>query len=256
MLDNLRFRAATSYQNPARKGPLAGALLTGLLVLAGCQATKPPPGTEAPAAAQAPALRQAPALPEAPAYDVDYQASEVRVLVYRGGALAKLGHNHVMVAPLHGELRAGTDTAHSGFHLEFRVDELDVDPVTARAEEGEAFATTVSDQARKGTRTNMLGERLLDAEQFPHVEIDSVSLEGPLWNPDVTANVTLHGTTATLTFPAAVVAHDDTLTAIARVPLAVSDFGIEPFSILGGGLQVEDRLDVRVRVVAKRRSGE
>lgn len=213
-----------------------------------------PAATGEPPESRAPVLAQAPALPDAPTYDVDDQASEARVLVYRGGALAKLGHNHVIVAPLHGELRAGADTAHSGFHLELRVDEFDVDPPKARAEEGEAFAATVSDEAREGTRANLLGDRLLNAAHYPRIQIDSVALTGPLWNPDVTANVTLRGTTVAVTFPAAVVTHGDVLTVVARVSLAVSDFGIEPFAILGGGLRVEDGLDIRLRAVARRRA--
>lgn len=229
---------------------LRSPLVAVLMVLGACQGV--PEGARSGPAAVA---SETPALPDAPVYDVDADASEVRVLVYRGGPLARLGHNHVMTAPIHGEIRAGDTARGSGFHLVLRVEELQVDPLEARAEQGEAFSSEVSRQARDGTRHNMLGERLLDADNYPQIVIDSVALSGPRWNPDVTANVRLHDTTATLEFPAAVVAGGDELTVVARLPVTLSAFGIEPFTVLGGGLQVEDRLDVRVRVVARARNG-
>ncbi len=226
-----------------------------LLALSGCQTTAPaaerPPAPH-PAAASAEQAPPLPATAVGPRYQIDPASSEVRILVYRGGPLARLGHNHVIVGPLRGEIRAGATSAESGFRLELVANELQVDPPAARAAEGEAFSADVSDQARQGTRDNMLGERLLDVARYPHIVIASVSLTGPRWNPDVTADVTLHGTTSRVSFPAAVVEHGDALTVVARLALALSAFGIEPFSVLGGGLKVEDRVDVRVRVVAER----
>jgi hypothetical protein len=37
-----------------------------------------------------------------------------------------------------------------------------------------------------------------------------------------------------------------------RVALEHSNFGIDPFSILGGALQVQDRVDVRFMIRARR----
>ena len=72
------------------------------------------------------------------------------------------------------------------------------------------------------------------------------------WAPTVTARVTLRGTTRDLTFPAAVIRAGDGLVVIAGFPIRQTDFGIQPFSALNGGLRVRDALDVRVRVVARR----
>ncbi len=252
--------AATTYQKRPRSErphtiPLLLSLSTLLLLstLSGCQ-TRPAPASRPAEAAGGVggAAQQAPPLPQAPVYRVNPQSSEVRVLVYRGGPLARFGHNHVIVAPLRGEVRAGDTSAGSGFRIELAVDDLRVDPPRARAVEGAAFADPVSDQARQGTRHNMLGDRMLDAADHPQIVVRSVALEGPRWNPDVTANVTVRGTTSTVTFPAAVVRQGDTMTVIAKLALHLSAFGIAPFTILGGGLKVEDRIDLRVRVVAER----
>lgn len=68
----------------------------------------------------------------------------------------------------------------------------------------------------------------------------------------VLARVTLHGTTRSLRFPAAVVQQGDVINVIAGFRIRQTDFGLAPFSILGGGLQVRDAIDIRVRLVARR----
>lgn len=192
------------------------------------------------------------ALPSAPRYVVDPQASDIRVLAYRAGPLARFGHDHVIVGRVQGEIRAGASTAASGFRLEIPIASFEVDPPAARAEEGPGFAEAVSPQARASTRANMLGSALLDAARYPLIRVESLALAGPGWDPSVTARVTLRGATHELRFAAAVVRNGSTLTVIADFPILQSDFGIVPYSILGGGLRVRDALEVRIRIVAHR----
>ena len=192
------------------------------------------------------------ALPDAPRFAVDPQASEIRLLVYRDGPLARFGHNHVFIGRVEGEIRAGDTAAGSAFRLEIPVDSLAVDPPAARAEEGADFSAQVSEQSRQGTRENMLGEEVLDTARHPLIRITSVALAGPRWNPTVTARVTLRGETRDVRFPAAVFQSGDALEVIAGFRVRHSDFGIKPFTVLGGGLTVRDTIDIRVRVVARR----
>ena len=189
---------------------------------------------------------------DAPRYAVDPQASEIRLLVYRDGPLARFGHNHVIVGPVYGEIRGGESAAARSFRLEIAVQSLIVEPQAARAEEGEEFAAQVSDAARRGTRDNMLGPDVLDAERHPLIRIESVSLVGPPWGPTVTARVVLRGAARDLRFPASVVRQGDALVVIAGFAISQTAFGIKPYSALNGGLRVRDALDVRVRVVARR----
>ena len=209
-----------------------------------------PPVTETRPVAPSPAPVIVPSA--APRYAVDPQASEIRLLIYRDGPLARFGHNHVIVGRVQGEIRAGATAAGSGFRLEIPAQSLAVDPPAARAEEGEEFVAQVSESARRGTRENMLGAEVLDAAVHPLIRIESVALTGPPWAPTVTARVTLRGTTRDLSFPAAVVRQGDGLVVIASFPIRQSDFGIQPFSALNGGLRVRDALDARLRVVARR----
>jgi polyisoprenoid-binding protein YceI len=225
----------------------AACIVIPLLFAAGCQV---PPATETRPVAPSPAPVTVPSA--APRYAVDPQASEIRLLVYRDGPLARFGHNHVIVGRVQGEIRAGETAAGSGFRLEIPAQSLSVDPPAARAEEGEAFAAQVSDAARRGTRENMLGTDVLDVARYPLIRIESVALAGPAWGPAVTARVALRGAVRDLSFPAAVVRQGDGLVVIASFPIRQSDFGIEPFSALNGGLRVRDALDARLRVVARR----
>jgi polyisoprenoid-binding protein YceI len=228
---------------------LSSGLLFALLLLAACRAM-PPSADTAVVAKSAPAGRAT--AETAPRFRVDPDASEIRLSVYRAGPLARFGHNHVIVGRMRGEIRAGDHSENSGFRLEIPVASFAIDPPAARVEEGPDFAEPVSGEARRATRENMLGQDVLDAAHQPRIAIDSVALVGPRWNPTVTARATLRGATRELQFPAAVIQQGNALTVVAAFRIRQSDFGLTPFATLGGGLQVRDAIDIRVRLVARR----
>ena len=241
--------AIAKYGRSERWQTLSPGLLFPLLLLGACQ-TIPQPEDTAVIAAPVAAGVEIPA--DAPRFLVDQEASEIRLLVYRAGPLARVGHNHVVSGRVRGEIRAGERSAESGFRLEIPVESFVVDPRAASAEEGEEFAAEVSEEARQATRENMLGKDILDAASRPLIEIASIALAGPRWNPTVIARATLRGATRDLRFPAAVVQQGELLTVIASFRIRQSDFGLTPFSTLGGGLQVRDAIDIRLRLVARR----
>jgi polyisoprenoid-binding protein YceI len=226
-------------------------LIFPLALLAGCQ-TPAPPGPEDTAVLASPVRRQATPLPEAPRFVVDPDASEIRLLVYRAGPLARFGHNHVISGHARGEIRAGANATASGFRLDIPVASLVVDDPAARAQEDTEFSAQVSAEARRGTREHMLGKDVLDADAYPSIVIESIALSGPRWNPTVRARVTLRGAARELRFPAAVVQCDGLLTVVADFRLRQSEFGIAPYSTLGGGLSVRDEIGVRVHLLARR----
>ena len=213
-------------------------------MLAACQ-------THPPASAALPESGNPAAILNGKRYIVDPQASEIRLLVYRDGPMARVGHNHVMAGQVHGELGVSDTAAASGFIIEIPAESFEVDAPALRAEEGEEFAAAVSDQARKGTRDNMLGPDVLDAAHYPLIRIESLALRGPRWNPDVTARISVRGKASELKFPAAVFEQNDTLTVIAAFRVLQTDLGITPYSILGGAVTVRNAIDIRMRVVAR-----
>lgn len=238
--DNRRFRAWQTC---------SPGLLFLLLLLAACQ-DLPPARDTAVTVAQVNAGVKVPG--NTPRFLVDPEASEIRLLVNRAGPLARFGHNHVITGRVRGEIRAGERAADSGFRLEIPVKSFVVDANTARAEEGEEFAAEVSEQARQATRDNLLGKDVLDSASHPLIEVDSVALVGPRWNPAVLARATLRGVTRDLRFPAAVVQRGDRLTVVATFRIRQTDFDLIPFTVMGGGLRVRDAVDIRLHLVARR----
>ena len=110
--------------------------------------------------------------PPAPAagtrYRIDPARSELRVLVYRAGPMASLGHNHVVSThSLQGWAVFNGDPAAAAFALTarrggFRGRRSDA----ASREEGADFAEEVDRGGKVGTRHNMLGSAVLDAGGF------------------------------------------------------------------------------------------
>jgi hypothetical protein len=92
----------------------AGLLLCLCLGLAACPRPVQPP-------APTPSVPQPSPTPSsdikgATIYEIDPQASELHILVYRGGTLARLGHNHVMSSKsLTGRVWLQPQFAASGF---------------------------------------------------------------------------------------------------------------------------------------------
>lgn len=216
-----------------------------LFLLTSCQtpATAPPvPAMTKPAAA-VPAHAQR--------YRIDAALSDVRLLVYRAGPLARLGHNHVIQArDIRGEVLLAPELKQSVIRLTLPVAGLRVDDVQARKEEGEEFASEPDAEAIAGTRRNMLGDKVLNAAAYPEIAIQSVAVTGPAWMPDVTLRIRLHGLEREVTVPVALQRTDDRLTATAAFDIRQSDFGITPLSVLGGGLQVADTVRVRLKLIA------
>jgi hypothetical protein len=187
-------------------------LLLALIALAGCAAVP----------LQAPAPSAAPG------------GNELRILVFRGGSAARLGHNHVLRAA---DLRV--DWPAAGPVLSFRLDALDIDPPALRSGLGPAFAAELDGTDRSGTRTNLL--KALDAAAHPGVVVRTLQQVGEGPRRAVEAEITLHGVTRRQWLVVSVEGRRARGEAVIRQ----SDFGIAPFTVLGGLLAVRDELVVQ-----------
>jgi hypothetical protein len=232
----------------------AGLLLCLCLGLAACPRPVRPP---APAPSVPPATTPSapPAeVPGATYYRIDPQASTVHILVYRGGTFAKLGHNHVMSSKsLTGRVWMHRELARSGFEMAFPVADLIVDDPEARQAAGSEFPPEIPEADKQGTRKNMLRAEVLDGETYPRVELRSAKIEGALPAPQVTARITIKQVTREVVVPVKVTVTGDQLRATGEFALQQTDFGMKPFSVAMGALEVKDRLDVRFTIVAVKR---
>lgn len=192
-----------------------------------------------------------PAVPAAGTYQIDSDQSELRVLVYRAGSLAHLGHNHVLVNHgLSGEVIVGPTWPASSFALRLPVDKFRVDDASARREEGADFPGEVPDEAKTGTLRNMLSANQLNAARFPVMLIEGTVLDDSPDAPMATMKLNVAGHESSLRVPFFVQAESGRLTASASFELRQTALGLTPYSLLGGALQVQDALQVKIRIVA------
>lgn len=217
-----------------------------VIVLAAC-ATAPLP-TQPPATAPPTAMQwyQDAALAGKAIWPIDGKASLIAVTVRRGGPLARLGHDHV-VASRSVEGMVAPDAGRARFR--FRLDQLRVDDGDLRQEAG--LMTTPSESAIEGTRTNML-TRVLDAERHPLVEL-GVEPAPASANGDGTVlrlRVRLNGVERSVDVPTRIERSTSGLVASGAFTLLQSDFGITPMSVMGGAITVQDRMELRFRLVA------
>jgi len=186
-------------------------------------------------------------------YGVDAAASEVLVLVYRDGLLATLGHNHVIaVHGLRGRVQSDASGARASFELQFDVADLSVDEPALRAAQGADFTSNVTAAQRQGTRGNMLGEPLLDAERNRTITLQSAGIVASGAGYLAQTRISVRGRDAWLSVPVALQRDDDVLVASGEFPLRHGELGLTPYSVALGALRVADEMRIRYRIVARR----
>src|SRR6266850_3026302 len=181
---------------------LTGATIVLTALIASCRTSPPKPEPVTPPVPAAPT----PAVPVGPGrvFRVVTADSEVRILVYRSGKLAKLGHNHVIRShDLSGVVTLPEDPTQARFEIRMPVAALAIDEPESRAGEGPDFATPVGGDARLGTHRNMLKPEVLDGDHFPAVTVRSETINAGSTDKDfdVTFAVELRGQTHELTAP-------------------------------------------------------
>ncbi|MFK5914042.1 MAG: YceI family protein [Woeseiaceae bacterium] len=185
-----------------------------------------------------------------PVYAIDSAESEVVILIYRGGLLAKMGHNHAVLSrDLHGFVLLAEDSDEAMADLYVPLKTLTVDESTKRAQSG--FESSISEKDIAGTRRNML-EKVLDAESYPyafiHIESDSSLYKHQV----IKVDMTLNGFTRTMILPVEIERTKDKLGVSGKMVLRQTDFGMEPFSVFGGALRVKDEIIVNFLLQASR----
>jgi polyisoprenoid-binding protein YceI len=216
------------------------------IVLMGCAAR----AHNGAASADRPVVAGHPVLGDA--YEVVGSESLLTVRVYRAGALARAGHNHIVASHhLAGTVYVPKDLARASFELEVPVAELTVDEAELRAAAGADFAADVPDSAKEGTRRNMLGAAVLDAEHYPQISLRSQNLD--VEGEHLMAQVEVRIRDQVRSFKTAVsyTLGANELLAEGALPLKQSELGLAPFTALLGALQVQDEMQLQFRIVAR-----
>ncbi len=205
------------------------------------------PNTGVPGPGQA-----APGWPAPGTYRIDSSGSELRLLVYRAGALASLGHNHVIRNPsVAGSIEVATSLGASSFSLRAPVAAFIVDDAQARAEEGEDFPGNISDEAKTGTWNNMMGPAILNSIQNPIISVRSTRLEQSQGTFTAMLTVNVAGHESSLAVPFVLTREAYGLSASTSFELRQSALGLTPFSLMLGTLAVRDAMQVKLKVAAQ-----
>ncbi|MFK7914985.1 MAG: YceI family protein [Pseudomonadales bacterium] len=225
---------------------VSGLLL--LALLAGCTQQALVPSLPEGAPADFPVARY-------PAQTADSQvlritAGTLTALVYRGGRLARLGHNHVITSnAVAGLLRTDADTPANGYaDLYLPLATLVVDDAAARAAAGPDFSSEPSAKDRQGTLANLLGPRLFDAAEYPYVRA-AVTLERP---GEATIKLSVKDHTSEHRVPVAITDQQAGYTIVADWSVTHAELGLKPFSALGGAIVVKDPIQLTLQLQADR----
>lgn len=240
-----------------RKLTRVGGLICLSLLLAACpRPLRPPPPTptEPPATTTQPPAPAAADTRGATVYEVSPQSSQLSIYVFRGGKFSRLGHNHVMTSQhLAGRVWVHPEFARSGFELSFPVAQLVVDDAAARRAAGSDFPPDIPQSDKDGTRKNMLKPEVLDGEHYADVKLRSAKVGGTPEAPQVTAHITIKETSRDVEVPVKLAVAGEQLTASGEFDILQTEFGMKPFSVALGALEVQDRLHIKFEVVAEKK---
>jgi hypothetical protein len=218
------------------------------LVLAACGAPRSRPNQTQPSPQPSASLQS---LPAPGSYQIDSSNSELRILVYRAGPLANLGHNHVLVnRELSGSMQLAGSLAASSFSLSLPVNKFVVDDAQARQEEGGDFPGDIPEDAKSGTLHNLLGPALLNAAVYPAITVKSVSIVSEQDELTATVRIDIAGHEATITAPFTLQGDVHHLTGTGSFEIRQTALGLMPYSLMRGALQVQDAMQLKFRIAA------
>ena len=190
-------------------------------------------------------------------YVIDTEKSYIHVYTGVAGLGRSLAHSHLIaIRDIKGEVRLDKENAYASlefFSANFLVDD---DEERARSTD-ESFRDPVSDNIKTGTKQNMLGSRVLDADAYPKIaleinvpttEIDEAKTQ----NRETAFIVEIHfkGETYPMALPANLEVSDTGIVARGSFNLDHSDLGLKPFSAAVGLARVAQALRFQFEIVA------
>ena len=185
-------------------------------------------------------------------FRVDSEASLLTIRVYKGGPLSRAGHNHVIAShSLNGVAYVPGEPTRASFDVHLPVAELVVDEDALRAQEGPDFPPGVPEDAKEGTKRNMLGPSLLEAERYPEIVLQSEAMQRGPEGLQAQVRVIVRDRASAVIVPLQYGIQGGFLHVEGELALKQTDLGLTPFSLFGGALRVQDEIKVRFSIVAR-----
>ncbi|MGH8167442.1 MAG: YceI family protein, partial [Woeseiaceae bacterium] len=158
----------------------------------------------------------------------------------------------ISTSALSGSVVAGEAVTNRSIDIRIPVDSLLVDEPAIRAEEGQAFSAEMSEKDIEGTRENMLGRKLLQADEFDEIRVFSDRISGDLPELTIEAEITIRGSMHVVELPVIVETHADRLVASGRSEISHAELGLSPFSAGFGTLRVGEEMVFKYRITARK----
>jgi len=185
-------------------------------------------------------------------YRILPQQSTLHILVYRAGALANLGHNHVVSSlSMDGYVWVSDEVSLSGFDLILPVNDLIMDDPDSRLAEGDDFPLNLDEDARAATKRNMLLPTGLDGEHYPLIHLYSTQVTGSHTQPTIQVAITIKDQNRQVQVPVQVSWQETKLRVKGAFTLRQTDFGMAPMSVMAGALRVEDEVTIKFDLAAE-----
>lgn len=186
-------------------------------------------------------------------YAIDSDRSSLHWRVYKAGAFARFGHNHVISVPAPtGSIDLASPIEDSRFELVLPVTELVIDDPQLRSAYGEEFSSEPTAEDIDGTRRNMLGEMVLDGANFPIVRVTGSGLDSVSGGQTIKLDISILGRVVSVDVPVDVSVGEHEINAKGDFRLTHADLEMEPFSVMMGALQVADEIDFSFEIHATR----
>lgn len=223
--------------------------LVPMVLLAACAQPERIPGDTTPPPLPERVYQQAARKGEA-VYRVDPQQSRVFLRTGRDGPMKASGHDHVIAsADVEGLVLLGGDPQQSRADLRLPLRQLIVDDPAHREKFG--LEPELPKSAIEGTTRNMQ-DKVLESGRFPWATVSVQVLSVQETQADLDVSVTVHGTTFDYRVPATLKAGPEALAVSGSMTVGHGDFGLTPFSAVGGLLRVAEDIEVVFDLVAPR----
>jgi hypothetical protein len=147
-----------------------------------------------------------------------------------------------------GVVQIGAGVSASSLSLRMRADGFVIDDAQSRQEEGGDFPGDIPEDAKAGTRRNMLSSAVLNAAEFPDITVTSASLTGSLNELNADLEITAAGHTSRISVPLSLQGDAHHFTATGLMELRQTALGLTPYSLLYGALQVQDAMQLKFKI--------
>ena len=184
-------------------------------------------------------------------YPLDPSQGLLYVQVYkdRRAPGASLAHDHLVRSLAFAGTVTWDPQDPQACRVEVRVPVADLvlDPPELRAQAG--LIQDIGEAARASSDRNMRGAQQLDAQHFPEIRFEATACHAQADGVRVEGDMTLRGVRQAVSLPMGIAVDGDRLRASGTLRIALSRFGIVPFSAPLGLIRLLDEVDVHIDLV-------